>query len=322
MQRVFRAISKLCTSRVTVLLTGEPGTGKERVARALHDHSPRCGKPFVACNTAAIPAELLEAELFGCEKGAVPGAQTRREGRFEQADGGTIFLDEIGDMSMQTQARLLRAFAEGEYYSVGGQRPVLADVRVIAATQHDLSERVKQGLFRSDLYHRLNVVRIELPPLRARTADIPELLSHSLKRAARELQIDPKILSRDAEETLLAYQWPGNVRELVNLCMRLSVLVPGTEIQLDDLPPETRPEIGASCAATYESDWVSALANWADGYARSAKTPLLDEALPKFERVLIRAALKRMQGHRREASLLLGWGRNTLTQKMKQLGME
>jgi two-component system, NtrC family, nitrogen regulation response regulator GlnG len=318
MQRVFRAIGRLARSRVTVLITGESGTGKELVARALHDHSPRGGKPFIALNTAAIPGDLLESELFGHEKGAFTGADAQRKGRFEQANGGTLFLDEIGDMSMPMQTRLLRILAEGEYYRVGGQTPMHVDVRVIAATHHNLSDRVKHGMFRDDLYHRLNVVRVDLPPLRARSEDIPDLLNHYLKLAAQELEIDVKVLSKDAEERLLAYQWPGNVRELVNLCMRLSVLSPGIEIRVEDLPIES----GELIATPRDSDWVTALATWADRYAMNAKTPLLEEALPRFERVLIQAALKRMQGHRREASLLLGWGRNTLTQKMKQLGME
>jgi two-component system nitrogen regulation response regulator GlnG len=318
MQRVFRAIGRLARARVTVLITGESGTGKELVARALHDHSPRADKPFIALNTSAIPGDLLESELFGHEKGAFTGADAQRKGRFEQADGGTIFLDEIGDMSMPMQTRLLRILAEGEYYRVGGHTPMHVDVRVIAATHHDLHNRAKQGLFRDDLYHRLNVVKVELPPLRARVEDIPDLLNHYLALAARDLGTDAKVLSKEAEERLLAYQWPGNVRELVNLCMRLSVLAPGTQIQLEDLPPES----GEAVATTGDADWVAALSTWADRYAMNAKTPLLDEALPKFERVLIRAALKRMQGHRREASLLLGWGRNTLTQKIRQLGME
>jgi two-component system nitrogen regulation response regulator GlnG len=318
MQRVFRAIGRLARSRVTVLITGESGTGKELVARALHEHSPRADKPFIALNSAAIPGDLLESELFGHEKGAFTGADAQRTGCFERADGGTIFLDEIGDMSMPMQIRLLRILAEGKYYRVSGLTPMHVDVRVIAATHYDLNDRLKHGLFRDDLYHRLNVVRIELPPLRARVEDIPDLLNHYLKLAACELGIDAKVLSKDAEERLLAYQWPGNVRELVNLCMRLSVLAPGTEIQLEDLPAESG-ELGATPG---ESAWVTALAAWADRHAMNAKTPLLDEALPKFERVLIRAALKRMQGHRREASLLLGWGRNTLTQKMKQLGIK
>jgi len=317
MQHIFRAISRLARSRVTVLITGESGTGKELVARALHDHSPRADKPFIALNTAAVPADLLESELFGDERGAFAGADAQRRGRFEQADGGTIFLDEIGDMTMPMQTRLLRILAEGEYYRVGGQQPIVADVRVITTTHHNLLDRVKQGLFREDLYHRLSVMRVELPPLRARTEDIPDLLNHYLKLAARELGIEVKALSAQTQERLLAYQWPGNVRELVNLCMQLSVLTQGTEIRLEDLPAE----LGESIMPPRDSDWVAALAAWANRQAMSADKPLLDEALPKLERVLIQVALKRMQGHKREASLLLGWGRNTLTQKMKQLGM-
>jgi two-component system, NtrC family, nitrogen regulation response regulator GlnG len=317
MQHVFRAISRLARSQMTVLITGESGTGKDLVARALHDHSPRAGKPFISLNAAAVPGDLLASELFGYEKGAFAGADAQRKGRFERADGGTIFLDGIGDMSMPIQTRLLRILAEGEYYRVGGQEPILVDVRMIIATHHNLLERVKQGLFRDDLYHRLNAMRVELPPLRERTEDIPDLLNHYLKLSARDLGIDAKMLSKDAQEKLVAYQWPGNVRELANQCMRLSVLAQGTEIRVEDLPAE----LGVTVASSRDSDWVAALTAWADRHAMNADKPLLDEAVPKLERVLIGAALKRMQGHKREASLLLGWGRNTLTQKMKQLGM-
>jgi two-component system nitrogen regulation response regulator GlnG len=315
MQQVFRAIGRLARSSVTVLVTGESGTGKELVARALHDHSPRAGQPFIALNTSAIPGELLESELFGHEKGAFTGADTQRRGRFEQANGGTLFLDEIGDMSMPMQTRLLRVLAEGEFYRVGGQTSVHVDVRVIAATHQTLQERVKQGLFREDLYHRLNVIRIELPPLRARTEDIPDLLDRYLKVAAHELGVEPKALAKDAETRLCAYTWPGNVRELVNLCMRLSVLAPGSEIRLEDLPAEF------GVQGSVDADWARALATWADRHAMMSSRPLLDEAVPRFERALIRSALKHTQGHKREAANLLGWGRNTLTQKLKELGM-
>jgi two-component system nitrogen regulation response regulator GlnG len=301
-----------------VLITGESGTGKELVARALHDHSPRAGKPFIALNTSAIPGDLLESELFGHEKGAFTGADAQRRGRFEQADGGTLFLDEIGDMSTPLQTRLLRVLAEGEFYRVGGQTPIRVDVRVIAATHQNLQDRVTRGLFREDLYHRLNVIRIELPPLRARSEDIPDLLDHYLKFAAHELGVESKALAKDAEARLAAYGWPGNVRELVNLCRRLSVLAPGSEVRVEDLPPE----LGAAAAAgSVDADWAKALASWADRHAMNAKRPLLDEAQPEFERVLIRAALKRTQGHRQEAAKLLGWGRNTLTRKLKELDM-
>src|SRR6516225_8254912 len=238
MQQVFRAIGRLARSSVTVLITGESGTGKELVARALHDHSPRSGKPFIALNTSAIPGDLLESELFGHEKGAFTGADSQRRGRFEQSDGGTLFLDEIGDMSTPLQTRLLRVLAEGEFYRVGGQTPIRVDVRVIAATHQNLQDRVTRGLFREDLYHRLNVIRIELPPLRARAEDIPDLLDHYLRVAAHELGVDPKVLAGEAREKLVAYGCPRNVRELVNLCRRLSVLAPGSEIRTEDLPAE------------------------------------------------------------------------------------
>ena len=317
MQQVFRAIGRLARSSVTVLITGESGTGKELVARALHEHSPRSGRPFIALNTAAIPADLLESELFGHERGAFTGADTQRRGRFEQADGGTLFLDEIGDMSPPLQTRLLRVLAEGEFYRVGGQTPIRVDVRVIAASNQNLPERVTRGLFREDLYHRLNVIRIELPPLRARGEDVPALLTHYMLVAAHELGVEPKALAPDALARLAAYEWPGNVRELVNLCRRLSVLAPGSEVHLADLPPE----IVAAAAAAKESDWALALAGWAERHALSGTLPLLDAAQPQFERVLIRAALKRTQGHRQEAAKLLGWGRNTLTRKLRDLGM-
>src|ERR1700678_773805 len=252
MQQVFRAIGRLARSSVTVLITGESGTGKELVARALHDHSPRAGKPFIALNTAAIPADLLESELFGHERGAFTGADAQRRGRFEQADGGALFLDEIGDMSTPLQTRLLRVLADGEFYRVGGQTPIRVDVRVIAATHQNLQDRVTRGLFREDLYHRLNVIRIELPPLRARSEDIPDLLTHYLTVAAHELGVEPKSLSKDGEARLAAYGWPGNVRELVNLCRLLTVLAPGTEISVEDLPPE----LGAAAAAgSVDADW-------------------------------------------------------------------
>jgi two-component system, NtrC family, nitrogen regulation response regulator GlnG len=318
MQQVFRAIGRLARSSVTVLITGESGTGKELVARALHQHSPRAGRTFVALNTAAIPADLLESELFGHERGAFTGADAQRRGRFEQADGGTLFLDEIGDMSLTLQTRLLRVLAEGEFYRVGGQTPIRVDVRVIAATHQNLEERVARGLFREDLYHRLNVIRIELPPLRARAEDIPDLAVHYMLVAAQELGVEPKALTADALARLATHEWPGNVRELVNLCRRLSVLAPGSEVQVADLPHE----LSAPPAATArDSDWALVLAGWAERHALIGKSPLLDAAQPQFERVLIRAALKRTQGHRQEAAKLLGWGRNTLTRKLKEHGM-
>lgn len=318
MQQVFRGIGRLSRSSVTVLITGESGTGKELVARALHDHSPRAGKPFIALNTSAIPGELLESELFGHERGSFTGADAQRRGRFEQADGGTLFLDEIGDMPTALQTRLLRVLAEGEFYRVGGQTPLRVDVRVIAATHQDLQDRVARGLFREDLYHRLNVIRLELPPLRERAEDIAVLLRHYLRVAARDLGVEAKALAPDAEERLATYRWPGNVRELVNICRRLSVLAPGSEIHVEDLPPE----IGAAGEPGEESDWQKALTAWADRQAMGGQGTLLEQAMPAFERILIRAALRRTQGHRQEAARLLGWGRNTLTRKLKELELD
>jgi two-component system nitrogen regulation response regulator GlnG len=319
MQQVFRAIGRLARSSVNVLVTGESGTGKELAARALHDHSPRGNKPFIALNTSAIPAELLESELFGHEKGAFTGADSLRRGRFEQADGGSLFLDEIGDMSTSLQTRLLRVLAEGEFYRVGGQTPIRVDVRVIAATHQNLEDRVRNGQFREDLFHRLNVIRIELPPLRARREDVPDLLDHYMRLAAQELGVEPKSLTDDARAKLSAYSWPGNVRELVNLCRRFTVLAPGNEIRTEDLPPEIT---GAVANSTPEQDWTAALSQWADRQSLSPPRPLLDDALPAFERALIRVALRHTQGHRQEAAKLLGWGRNTLTRKLKELGMD
>jgi two-component system nitrogen regulation response regulator GlnG len=318
MQQVFRAIGRLARSSVTVLITGESGTGKELVARALHDHSPRAAKPFIALNTSAIPADLLESELFGHEKGSFTGADSQRRGRFEQADHGTLFLDEIGDMSMPLQTRLLRVLAEGEFYRVGGQTPVRVDVRVIAATHQNLEERVQRGLFREDLFHRMNVIRIELPPLRARREDVPDLLAHYLRAAGDELGVEAKSLAPDALERLVNHPWPGNVRELVNLARRLTVLAPGSQVHLGDLPAE----VLASGTLAAEADWSQALARWAERRSAGGGAPLLEEALPEFERVLIRVALARTQGHRQDAARLLGWGRNTLTRKLKELSID
>ncbi len=319
MQQVFRAIGRLSRSAVSVLITGESGTGKELVARALHEHSPRSGKSFIALNTSAIPSELLESELFGHEKGAFTGADALRRGRFEQADGGTLFLDEIGDMPTGLQTRLLRVLAEGEFYRVGGQSPIRVDVRVIAATHQDLEDRVTRGLFREDLFHRLNVIRMELPPLRARREDVADLLDHYLGIASTELGVERKRIATDARAALEAYAWPGNVRELVNLCRRLTVLAPGGEIRLEDLPSEIR---GANALADADG-WSQVLAAWAETESlRRDAAPLLDTALPEFERTLIRVALRHTSGHRQEAAKLLGWGRNTLTRKLKELAME
>ncbi len=320
MQEMFRAIGRLSRSSMTVLITGESGTGKELVARALHRHSPRAAKPFIALNTSAFTADLLESELFGHEKGAFTGAAELRRGRFEQADGGTLFLDEIGDMSPALQTRLLRVLAEGEFYRVGGQLPVKVDVRVIAATHQDLDARVKEGLFREDLLHRLNVIRIEVPPLRHRREDIPELLRHYLDVAAIELGVAPKVLAPDAEAALVAFDWPGNVRQLVNACRRLTVLAAGREITRADIPADLGG--AARTAGPGGPDWAQALASWAQARFATGGAPLLDDAMPEFERTVIREALKATHGGRQEAAKLLGWGRNTLTRKLKELGME
>jgi two-component system, NtrC family, nitrogen regulation response regulator GlnG len=319
MQEVFRAIGRLSRSSMTVLITGESGTGKELVARALHRHSPRAPKAFIALNTSAFTADLLESELFGHEKGSFTGADQLRRGRFEQADGGTLFLDEIGDMSPQLQTRLLRVLAEGEFYRVGGQIPVRVDVRVIAATHQDLEERVRQGLFREDLLHRLNVIRIEVPPLRSRREDIPELLMHYLSAAAHEIGVEPKTLTPEAAAALSNFEWPGNVRQLVNACRRLSATAPGREIKVEDIPADLG---GVPGAAKLQDEWTRQLTHWAEKRLAAGETPLLDDALPEFERTLIRAALRQAQGGRQEAARLLGWGRNTLTRKLKELAMD
>jgi two-component system, NtrC family, nitrogen regulation response regulator GlnG len=319
MQEVFRAIGRLSRSSMTVLITGESGTGKELVARALHRHSPRAAKAFIALNTSAFTADLLESELFGHEKGSFTGADQLRRGRFEQADGGTMFLDEIGDMSPQLQTRLLRVLAENEFYRVGGQIPVRVDVRVIAATHQDLEERVRQGLFREDLLHRLNVIRIEVPPLRSRREDIPELLMHYLSAAATELSVEPKTLTPEAASALSNFDWPGNVRQLVNTCRRLTATAPGREIKVEDIPADLG---GVPGAAKLQDEWTRQLTQWAEKRLAAGETPLLDDALPEFERTLIRAALRQAQGGRQEAARLLGWGRNTLTRKLKELTMD
>ncbi|MDX1500622.1 MAG: nitrogen regulation protein NR(I) [Woeseiaceae bacterium] len=318
MQEVFRSIGRLAGSSMTVLITGESGTGKELVARALHEHSPRAAKPFVALNTSAIAAELLESELFGHEKGAFTGADARRIGRFEQADGGTLFLDEIGDMSPALQTRLLRVLAENEFYRVGGQQSIRVDVRVIAATNQDLARAVKEARFREDLYHRLNVIRINTPPLRQRREDIPLLLRHYLAEAARELDTTAKNIDAEALELLGSYDWPGNVRQLVNATRRLTVTAPGGTITVADIPSDIG---GKSAPGKGAQDWTRSLASWAEGQLGDG-TPLLEQALPRFERTLIEIALKKTGGHRQEAAKLLGWGRNTLTRKMKALQMD
>ena len=316
MQEVFRAIGRLSHSHITVLINGESGTGKERVAQALHQHSPRRANPFIALNMAAIPKDLMESELFGHEKGAFTGATAQRRGRFEQADGGTLFLDEIGDMPPDTQTRLLRVLADGEFYRVGGHTPVRVDVRIIAATHQNLERLVEDGRFREDLFHRLNVIRVHLPRLAERREDIPRLAQHFLAEAAKELSTETKVLTRDAEEHLTRLPWPGNVRQLENTCRWLTVMASGREVLVDDLPPELRDVEGTETAS---GDWRSAFREWADRALAAGHTHLLEEAVPDFERILIETALKHTGGRKGEAAELLGWGRNTLTRKVKVL---
>jgi two-component system nitrogen regulation response regulator GlnG len=306
MQEVFRAIGRLSRSNITVLITGESGTGKELVARALHRHSPRAERPFIALNTAAIPRELLESELFGHERGAFTGAQAQRRGRFEQADGGTLFLDEIGDMPAELQTRLLRVLADGEFFRVGGHTAVRVDVRIIAATHQDLEQRVREGSFREDLFHRLNVIRVHTPPLRERREDIPALLAHFLKSAAEELDTEPKTLRDDVARYLASLDWPGNVRQLENTCRWLTVMASGSEIHLDDLPPELRED---SQGEEGNGDWSTLLRRWAERRLAAGGDRILDEALPRFEQVMIETALKFSRGRRQDAAKLLGWGR-------------
>jgi two-component system nitrogen regulation response regulator GlnG len=320
MQEVFRVIGRLSGSSMNVLITGESGTGKELVAQALHEHSPRVNQPFVAFNTTAIASDLLESELFGHERGAFTGADRKRIGRFEEANGGTVFLDEIGDMSADLQTRLLRILAEGEFYRVGGQAPIQVDVRVIAATNRNLTESVESGTFREDLFHRINVIRIETPPLRERVEDIPLLLEHYLAQAAKELKIPPKTLTADAADLLQGFAWPGNVRQLVNVCRRLTIIAAGNEIRIEDIPEEFG---GASTSRSANEDWLVGLARWAEHQLTSdSGRPLLESAAPDFERTLIRAALARANGRRQEAARLLGIGRNTLTRKIRDLNID
>jgi two-component system nitrogen regulation response regulator GlnG len=321
MQELFRAIGRLSRSHMTVLLTGESGTGKELVAHALHRHSPRAQQPFIAINTAAIPHDLLESELFGHERGAFTGATAQRIGRFEQADGGTLFLDEIGDMPADLQTRLLRVLADKEFYRVGGRYPTRVDVRVIAATHQDLEGSVQRGQFREDLFHRLNVIRLKIPPLRERVEDIQLLAEYFLHAAGEEMAVEIKTLSREALAAFLRYAWPGNVRELENVCHRLTVMAAAREIREEDLPVEIR---GCDLGA-FETDalqWEKALRQWAELQLRRGGQGVLERAVPAFERVLIAVALERTGGRRQDAARLLGWGRNTLTRKIRELHME
>lgn len=342
MQTVFRAIGRLAHSPITVLITGESGTGKELVASALHQHSPRHQQPFIALNMAAIPHDLIESELFGHEKGAFTGATTTRQGRFEQADGGTLFLDEIGDMPYSTQTRLLRVLANGEFFRVGGQQPVKVNVRIIAATHQNLEELVKQGKFREDLFYRLNVIRLPLPPLRTRPEDIPALAHYFMQRAAEQMNSAEKQLHPTALHIMQAFEWRGNVRQLENVCLWLTVMATGDTVMVDDLPPELLENIPSNLEPHLEQDlysedtnnqnhitqsqltsnitsWQQALAVWAKQSLQTGETDILQTATPEFERVLLTAALNHSGGKKIAAANLLGWGRNTLTRKLQQL---
>ena len=319
MQEVFRAIGRLSRSHATVLINGESGSGKELVARALHRHSPRGDKPFIAINTAAIPKDLLESELFGHERGAFTGAQAARRGRFEQADTGTLFLDEIGDMPPDLQTRLLRVLSDGQFYRVGGHQPIKVNVRIIAATHQDLEERVKNGLFREDLFHRLNVIRLRLPALRERREDIPLLIKHFLQHSATELGVETKQPSAAALKYLSAVNWSGNVRQLENVCHWLTVMAPGQNIDIADLPPELKEDSSKSNAAL---SWQDALAaEVMDALTRDEQN-ILETRTNIFERILIVKALEHTHGRRIEAANQLGMGRNTLTRKIQELGIE
>ena len=316
MQEVFRAIGRLSQSSVTVLITGESGTGKELVAQALHRHSARASKPFIAINTAAMPKDLLESELFGHERGSFTGAQQQRRGRFEQAEGGTLFLDEIGDMPAELQTRLLRVLSDGSFYRVGGHQQMKVNVRVIAATHQVLEQRVREGTFREDLYHRLNVIRLRLPSLRERSEDIPLLARHFLAASARQLGVEPKRLSEEALTQLARLDFPGNVRQLENLCHWLTVMAPGQVIEAGDLPAELREQPAGTA-----SDWVGALELEAERRLARGDTGILDALGRQFERTLIAKALARTGGRRIEAANLLGMGRNTITRKIQELGI-
>ena len=318
MQEVFRAIGRLSQSHATVLINGESGSGKELVAHALHRHSPRKNMPFIAINTAAIPRDLLESELFGHEKGAFTGAASARRGRFEQAEGGTLFLDEIGDMPAELQTRLLRVLSDGHYYRVGGHQPVRANVRVIAATHQHLEDRVKAGLFREDLFHRLNVIRLRLPALRERADDIPLLARHFLHKSALELGGDPKRLTDAAITYLQSFDFPGNVRQLENMCHWLTVMAPGQSIDVSDLPPEMHD----AAQRQNQLGWQDALAAEADRLIAAKPGEVYKLANRDFEATIIRQALKATGGRRIEAANLLGIGRNTITRKIQELGID
>jgi two-component system nitrogen regulation response regulator GlnG len=315
MQEVFRAIGRLSQSNISVLINGESGTGKELVAQALHQHSPRKDESFIPLNVAAIPKELIESELFGHEKGAFTGATSQRTGRFEQAHGGTLFLDEIGDMPAETQTRLLRVLSDGEFYRVGGHTSIKVDVRIIAATHQNLEQLVAQHLFREDLFHRLNVIRIHIPKLADRREDIPKLASHFLSSAAKELNTESKILNAETEQYLTRLEWPGNVRQLENFCRWITVMASGREVHINDLPPELKEH---EEQLVNPLDWTDGLRLWADKQLMLGNKSILNEITPIFEKTMMDIALKHSAGGKGEAAKLLGWGRNTLTRKLKK----
>ncbi|NHZ37183.1 nitrogen regulation protein NR(I) [Massilia rubra] len=350
MQEVFRAIGRLSQSNVTVLITGESGTGKELVARALHKHSPRAQQPFIALNTAAIPKDLLESELFGHERGAFTGAQTTRRGRFEQAENGTLFLDEIGDMPFDLQTRLLRVLSDGHFYRVGGHQPMKANVRVITATHQNLEQRVRDGLFREDLYHRLNVIRLRLPSLRERREDIPLLVRHFLVQSARQLGVEAKRMSEPAMQFLTGLDLPGNVRQLENLCNWITVMAPGQTVEVKDMPFELTqdgaadaalplaPGEGAALHASGQAGmvgggagmaaldaaggWIGLLELQAAGMLAAGQSEVMDVLGRQFESALIKTALKHTHGRKNDAAVRLGIGRNTITRKIAELGID
>ena len=315
MQEAYRAIARLSQSSATVLITGESGTGKELVARALHTHSPRANAPFVALNMAALPNDLIEAELFGFEKGAFTGATAQRTGLFEQANEGTLFLDEIADMPLSAQTRLLRVLAEGTFYRIGGRQSITVDVRIIAATHGDMEHLVHEGLFREDLYHRLNVIRIHVPPLRDRKSDIRALTNKFMSEAAEELGVETKILTDETLSYLELLEWPGNVRQLENTCHWLTVMAPGREVVVSDLPPELHAENGVT---EISSDWVRSLRAFLKEHLDTGGVNLLDATQPMYERTLIEMALAHTSGHKQEAAKLIGYARNTLALKISK----
>ena len=320
MQMVFRAIGKLSNTNATVLVQGESGTGKELIAKSLHKNSPRHDMPFIALNMADIPKELVESELFGHEKGAFTGAVDRRLGRFEQANGGTLFLDEIGDMPLDSQTRLLRVLSNKEFYRVGGDKPIKADVRIIAATHQNLHNLVSQSKFREDLFYRLNVIKIDVPPLRERKDDIELLAKYFLKKNSDATGEELRVLSNETIDALNRYEWPGNVRQLENTCYWLTLMSPTQNVQPSDLPNEIL-EIDANLSPNLDSSWEDGFVSWLKGLVDSQETGVLDFVNPKIEKLLIKTALEKTNGKKNDAANLLGWGRNTLAKKIKELGI-